>query len=342
MPVVLSKAKDNHIQLHTYEMMNAPISMQQLGRTRLAAHNDSTLRLIRHNRIHHSRPAYACDASSFAAAAKGRRMAVAARAAAAAAAAAPVHNAAAAAAADTAAAAATPMLLADVRVVLVAPKTPSNIGAAARACANFEAPRLVIVAPRCDPRAGEAYKIACGESVLERMTVVDTLADALADCTGSIGFTRRAGSTRLTHISMAALLAEYPNAVPGAVPGWQPDSGQEQQQQLDEATISSSSSSSSDAFWQGIAAQGATALVFGREESGLTEEELRRCTHACAIPTGRVQPSMNLSHAVATVLAGLFERRLAAAGLEELPGGRECAQGVFLRVCFRWSGYCCA
>ncbi|GFR45206.1 hypothetical protein Agub_g6601, partial [Astrephomene gubernaculifera] len=52
-----------------------------------------------------------------------------------------------------------------------------------------------------------------------------------------------------------------------------------------------------------------TALVFGREESGLTEVELRQCSHACAVPTGRLQPSMNLSHAVAVVLGELFSRR---------------------------------
>lgn len=54
--------------------------------------------------------------------------------------------------------------------------------------------------------------------------------------------------------------------------------------------------------------QPTVALVFGREESGLTGEELAACSHACAIPTGRLQPSMNLSHSVAAVLAQLFER----------------------------------
>ena len=65
---------------------------------------------------------------------------------------------------------------------------------------------------------------------------------------------------------------------------------------------------------------GVTALVFGREESGLTEAELRLCAHACAIPTGRMQASMNLSHAVSVVLSGLFERRLALLGFTENPG----------------------
>jgi tRNA C32,U32 (ribose-2'-O)-methylase TrmJ len=63
---------------------------------------------------------------------------------------------------------------------------------------------------------------------------------------------------------------------------------------------------------------GQTALVFGREESGLTEAELRLSAHSCAIPTGRIQGSMNLSHAVAVVLCGLFERRLQLLGLADL------------------------
>lgn len=59
----------------------------------------------------------------------------------------------------------------------------------------------------------------------------------------------------------------------------------------------------------GSAPMRSTALVFGREESGLTEAELRLCTLSCSIPTGRIQASMNLSHAVAVILAQLFEKR---------------------------------
>lgn len=66
------------------------------------------------------------------------------------------------------------------------------------------------------------------------------------------------------------------------------------------------------------------ALVFGREESGLTADELEACTHACAIPTGRLQPSMNLSHAVATVLSQVYERHTRDAA----PGGTEHSTAV--------------
>lgn len=49
------------------------------------------------------------------------------------------------------------------------------------------------------------------------------------------------------------------------------------------------------------------------QESGLAEAELRSCRLAAAIPTGRIQPSMNLSHAVSVVLAELFQRSLGLA-----------------------------
>lgn len=47
--------------------------------------------------------------------------------------------------------------------------------------------------------------------------------------------------------------------------------------------------------------------MFGREESGLLESELLLCSHACSIPSGRAQPSLNLSHAAAVVLSQLFD-----------------------------------
>ncbi|KAG2454033.1 hypothetical protein HYH02_001074 [Chlamydomonas schloesseri] len=194
------------------------------------------------------------------------------------------------------------LLLGDVRVVLVAPKHEANIGAVARAAANFECLNLYIVAPRCDGAAagwrGEARKVACGDAVLDRAVVVDTLEQALADTASSIGFTRRTGAARRTHASLGHLLAEFPFALPlqppPAVTG----------------------------------AAGTTALVFGREESGLTEAELRLCSHASAIPTGRVQPSMNLSHAVSAVLAEVFSRRCGLLAVDSAAAVDEAAAAV--------------
>jgi tRNA G18 (ribose-2'-O)-methylase SpoU len=77
-------------------------------------------------------------------------------------------------------------LLHSLRVVLVAPKEPGNVGAAARVCANFEALDLVLVAPRCDPAADIVGRMACGDVVLKRLRVVQELEEALRDTTGEM------------------------------------------------------------------------------------------------------------------------------------------------------------
>ena len=51
-----------------------------------------------------------------------------------------------------------------------------------------------------------------------------------------------------------------------------------------------------------------TALVFGRESSGLTEDEVAKCDLVISIPTGDEHAVLNLSHAAAIVLYELFQR----------------------------------
>lgn len=191
-----------------------------------------------------------------------------------------------------------PPLLAHLRVVLVQPKSPENIGAACRALANFECPDLVVVSPRTplDPREdGRVAAVACGDAVRGGMRVVATLEEALADCSGSVGLTRRGGATRVTHESLDALEAAFPGSVLPTT-----------------ATTPAGAFASSPSSSQAPSPR-PVALVFGREESGLTESELRLCAHACAIPTGRVHASMNLSAAVAVALSWAFARRAGVA-----------------------------
>ena len=80
----------------------------------------------------------------------------------------------------------------------------------------------------------------------------------------SIGFARQTGNTRLVHGSLSQLLQTFPDTMPAL---------------LDSNTDSSLQTSA--------AADRRTALVFGREESGLTAHELSLCTHSCSIPTGQ-------------------------------------------------------
>ncbi|EFN56840.1 hypothetical protein CHLNCDRAFT_144422 [Chlorella variabilis] len=204
-----------------------------------------------------------------------------------------------------------PLLLTGVRVVLVSPKTPANIGAVLRAAENFEAHDVVVVDARCDARCGEVEVTSCNSHVMHSMRLVPTLADALADCSGSIGFTRRSGAGRVVHASLPQLLARFPAAVPALLGDPQQQAaaqqGERQAATPPGAGQPAASGTAGTAAAGAAAPAGPVALVFGREESGLLESELLLCSHACSIPTGRSQPSLNLSHAVAVVLAQLFD-----------------------------------
>ena len=118
-----------------------------------------------------------------------------------------------------------------------------------------------------------------------------------------MGFTRRAGATRFTHACLGDLVREFPEAVPQLL---LPPPLPMALLAADDAP--SSSTAGSTASGTAASPGGTTALVFGREEGGLTEQELRLVSHACAIPSGRLQPSLNLSHAVAVILAEVGAR----------------------------------
>lgn len=77
-------------------------------------------------------------------------------------------------------------------VVLVSPKTPGNVGAAARAMLNMGASDLRIVAPRCDYLDSQAVAMAVhAEDVLRSAQVFTTLREALADRDLSVGTSAR-------------------------------------------------------------------------------------------------------------------------------------------------------
>lgn len=61
-----------------------------------------------------------------------------------------------------------------------------------------------------------------------------------------------------------------------------------------------------DDAWR-LSRLGRVAMVFGCEESGLSNEQILQCTHICSLPTADLMPSLNLSHAVAVVLSRLFQ-----------------------------------
>jgi TrmH family RNA methyltransferase len=150
-----------------------------------------------------------------------------------------------------------------VEVVLVSPRNPLNIGAAARAMANFGFARLAVVAPY-EPHWREAKSAIGADELLQKARIAERLADAIADCTLVVG----TGS--LEHRTPEQPVIPLPDLAPKV---------------RDE-----------------LARGGRIALVFGSEKRGLTQTDLSHCHLLAVIPTDPKQPSMNLGQAVAVCL----------------------------------------
>src|SRR5687767_8174706 len=153
-----------------------------------------------------------------------------------------------------------------IRIVLVATSHPGNIGSTARAMLTMGLKRLVLVAPRRFPDP-EADALASGATpVLAGARVVDTLGEALADATLTIGLSAR------------------PRAFAGQV------------LPIREAALRAI----------GEAARSDVALVFGGEMSGLSNDELARCSIVATIPANPRYGSLNLAAAVQVAAYELF------------------------------------
>ncbi len=160
------------------------------------------------------------------------------------------------------------------RFVLVEPSHPGNVGAAARALKTMGFSRLVLVAPRVPHVQSdpEAIAMASGaDDVLAGAHVVPTLADALNGVQWSVALTAR--------------LREY------GPPQYAPRAAATQAREH--------------------AVHGDIALVFGNERTGLSNEDVERCSVLAHIPANPAYSSLNLAQAV-QVLA--YELRTAYLG----------------------------
>jgi len=153
------------------------------------------------------------------------------------------------------------MNLSNIRIVLVEPSHPGNIGGVARAMKNMGILHLVLVAPKRYP-SDEAQARASGASdVLASAIVVDSLEEALQGCTYVCGTTTRDRSI------------DWPTLDP---------------RQFAERAITQYGSSR-------------IAVIFGRESGGLTNAELDRCHVRVAIPANLDYPSLNLVSAAQVI-----------------------------------------
>jgi len=71
----------------------------------------------------------------------------------------------------------------NLKVILVEPSGPLNVGSVARLCSNFEVDELRIISPKCDIFSLEAKKMALkGQKFLEHCKIFDDLQKAIFDC----------------------------------------------------------------------------------------------------------------------------------------------------------------
>ena len=196
--------------------------------------------------------------------------------------------------------------MADVRIVLVEPSHPGNIGAAARAMKTMGLASLYLVRPERFPDPQADWRAARAVDIVASATVVDRIDDAIGDCVLAVGT-----STRSRRI-----------AIPLA----------------DARTVA-----------QRVATEYAdqrVAILFGRETSGLTNEELQCCQLHLAIPASPEYPSLNLAMAVQVVCYELYKARAAPqvpaptstdaglASLDEIEGFLSHFESVLKRIDF--------
>ncbi len=158
------------------------------------------------------------------------------------------------------------------RIVLVSPRNPLNIGAAARAMSNFGFTDLRLVNPY-DAAFKEARSAVRSRYILEQAQVADNVSAVIGDCALVVGTT--AGGHRDLHLPLHRL---------------------ESAAQLMNEQLAGSN----------------VALLFGSEKFGLSNEDMSYCHWLLRIPTREEHGSMNLGQAVAICLYELRRSSAAA------------------------------
>ncbi|MDD2365387.1 MAG: RNA methyltransferase [Desulfuromonadaceae bacterium] len=163
----------------------------------------------------------------------------------------------------------------DIFIVLVEPQSPGNIGMACRAMKNMGLTQLRIV-NGCDRFHPESLKFAvAARDLLESAEIFPDLATAVSDCTLTVGTTRRHGKYRQEIFSP-------------------PEIAQHLREMVNKDCRA--------------------ALIFGREDNGLTTDELSICRWHATIPTSKEYGSLNLAQSVLLFCYELEKSAEAAGG----------------------------
>jgi TrmH family RNA methyltransferase len=159
-----------------------------------------------------------------------------------------------------------PMSLSAIRIVLVEPSHPGNIGAVARAMKNMALTDLVLVRPKSYPHAEATARASGAGDLLARARVVDTVDEAVADCGFVAATTSRSRDQNFRALDLHEAAAHI----------------------FDKSAASP------------------VAVLFGAERTGLTNEELALAHLLIRIPANPEYPSLNLAMAVQLLTYEMF------------------------------------
>lgn len=162
----------------------------------------------------------------------------------------------------------------NIRMVMVNTSHPGNIGGAARAIKNMGLSRLVLVQPKDYPSDQAMWRAASALDVMDKIVVVDTLDEAIADCGLVVGTSAR--ERRIP----------WPLVTPREC---------------------------GDRVWA-ESEQHEVAILFGREDRGLTNEELQKCHYHVHIPANPEYTSLNIAAALQVIA---YEIRMSALTAEQ-------------------------
>ena len=152
----------------------------------------------------------------------------------------------------------------NLKVILVEPNGPLNVGSIARLCANFDVNELRIVSPKCDIFSLDTKKMALkGQRFLEKCKIFNNLEQAISDCDLVLASCGRVEIGKDQYFESPEVITKW---------------------------ISSFCKINN------------LAILFGREDRGLTNKELLLAHKIFNIPTSSSYSSLNLSHAVSIIL----------------------------------------
>lgn len=198
------------------------------------------------------------------------------------------------------------MKLDNIKIVMVGTTHPGNIGAAARAMHNMCIRNLTLVDPQC-PVGEIAYARASGANViLDNRETCNSLRQAIAECGCVIATSARRRSLSWPELS--------------------PDELVEKLFAMSDVTQ--------------------VALVFGREHSGLNNEELQLCNYMVCIPTNPEFSSLNLASAIQVLCYEIYrhqrpQNKIKEPDSQDLPASGREVDGYFdhLQMVLETSGF---